>query len=95
MLPTSTPLTCDCVVPSPGRAGRARRHRADTGWRPSIPLAARAAAFDVPVDLQVRPGLRHVFQRYAGTGQLDQADAAMDAAGNFLRHTLTPVPAIA
>jgi acetyl esterase/lipase len=62
----------------------------------AIALAARAAAFDVPVDLQVGPGLPHVFQRFAGTGQLDQADAAMDAAGDFLRRALAsaPVPAI-
>ena len=54
----------------------------------AITLAARAAAFDVPVDLQIRPGLPHVYQRFTGTGELDQADAAMDAAGDFLRHAL-------
>ncbi|MDX6315079.1 MAG: epsilon-lactone hydrolase [Streptomyces sp.] len=53
-------------------------------------LAARAAAFDVPVDLQIRPGLPHVFQRFNGTGQLDEADAAMDAAGDFVRRALAP-----
>ncbi|MFC1438701.1 alpha/beta hydrolase [Streptacidiphilus sp. N1-10] len=56
----------------------------------AVTLAARAAAFDVPVDLQIRPGLPHVYQRFAGTGQLDQADAALDAAGDFLRGTLAP-----
>ena len=56
----------------------------------AITLAARAAAVDVPVDLQIRPGLPHVYQRFAGTGQLDQADAAMDAAGDFLRRALAP-----
>lgn len=62
----------------------------------AIALAARAAAFDVPVDLQIGPGLPHVFQRFAGTGRLDQADAAMDAAGDFLRRALalTREPAI-
>ena len=57
----------------------------------AIGLAARAAAFDVPVDLQIRPGLPHVYQRFTGTGQLDQADATMNAAGDFLRHTFAPV----
>ncbi|MFE2430531.1 alpha/beta hydrolase [Streptomyces sp. NPDC059373] len=61
----------------------------------AIRLAARAAAFDVPVDLQVRPGLPHVFQRFAGTGRLDEADAAMDAAGDFVRRALAPALAAA
>ncbi|MEY9835689.1 alpha/beta hydrolase [Streptacidiphilus sp. EB103A] len=60
----------------------------------AIALAARAAAFDVPVDLQIGPGLPHVFQRFAGTGRLDQADAAMDAAGDFLRRALASAPVI-
>ncbi|TDT97619.1 acetyl esterase/lipase [Streptomyces sp. 846.5] len=62
----------------------------------AIALAARAAAFDVAVDVQIGPGLPHVFQRFAGTGRLDQADAAMDAAGDFLQRALAlaPEPAI-
>jgi monoterpene epsilon-lactone hydrolase len=46
-------------------------------------LAARAAADDVAVTLQVTPGAPHVFQAFAG--MLDEADAALAEAGAFLR----------
>ncbi len=46
-------------------------------------LAARAAADDVAVTLEVTPGVPHVFQVFAAL--LDEADAAMTRAGAFLR----------
>ncbi|NUS11918.1 MAG: alpha/beta hydrolase [Streptomyces sp.] len=61
----------------------------------AVALAARAAADDVPVELAVYAGLTHVFQRFAGSGILDEADAAMDAAGGFLRRALAPAFAAA
>jgi acetyl esterase/lipase len=45
-------------------------------------LAARAAAADVEVNLEVTPGAPHVFQAFAG--QLDQATAAVASAGAFI-----------
>lgn len=54
----------------------------------ALALAARAAADDVPVGLEVYPGLTHVFQRFAGSGLLDEADTALDLAGDFLRRAL-------
>ena len=52
-------------------------------------LAARAAAADVAVTLDVTPGVPHVFQGFAG--MLDEADAALARAGAFLSAHLTPV----
>ncbi len=46
-------------------------------------LAARAAAADVAVSLEVTPGVPHVFQGFAG--MLDDADRALTRAGEFLR----------
>nr|WP_257018847.1 alpha/beta hydrolase [Streptomyces sp. TLI_235] len=46
-------------------------------------LAARAAAADVDVTLQVTPGVPHVFQGFAHL--LDEGAAALAAAGSFLR----------
>ena len=49
-------------------------------------LAARAAADDVPVILDVVPGVPHVFQAFAAV--LDEGAAALDRAGVFLRSHL-------
>jgi epsilon-lactone hydrolase len=46
-------------------------------------LAARAAAADVAVTLEVTPGVPHVFQGFAA--MLDEGDAALTRAGEFLR----------
>ena len=46
-------------------------------------LAARAAAADVAVRLEVTPGVPHVFQGFAA--MLDEGDAALTKAGEFLR----------
>ena len=54
-------------------------------------LAARAAAADVAVRLEVTPGVPHVFQGFAA--MLDEADAALTSAGEFLRaHLAGPQP---
>lgn len=45
-------------------------------------LAARAAAADVAVTLEVTPGVPHVFQGFAS--MLDEGDAALTNAGEFL-----------
>jgi epsilon-lactone hydrolase len=45
-------------------------------------LAARAAAADVAVTLEVTPGVPHVFQGFAA--MLDEGDAALTSAGAFL-----------
>jgi epsilon-lactone hydrolase len=50
----------------------------------SVRLAARAIAADVDVTLDVTAGVPHVFQSWAGTGLLDEADEAMDRAARFL-----------
>jgi acetyl esterase/lipase len=49
----------------------------------AVRLAARAATEDVAVTLEVVPGAPHVFQGFAGV--LDEADAALDHVGAFLR----------
>jgi monoterpene epsilon-lactone hydrolase len=49
-------------------------------------LAARAAAADVQVRLEVTPGVPHVFQAFAAL--LDEASAALDSAGVFIRARL-------
>jgi monoterpene epsilon-lactone hydrolase len=53
----------------------------------ALRLAARAAISDVPVTLDVTPGVPHVFQAYAGL--LDEAGAALDRAADFLNTKLT------
>jgi len=53
----------------------------------AIRLAARAAAADVPVTLEITPGVPHVFQGFAPL--LDEGDAALTAAAEFLRLHLT------
>jgi monoterpene epsilon-lactone hydrolase len=49
----------------------------------AIRLAARAAEHDVRVELQIWPGVPHVFQSFAAL--LDEAKAALDATGAFLK----------
>ena len=46
-------------------------------------LATHAAAADVAVRLEVTPGVPHVFQAFAA--MLDEGDAALTSAGEFLR----------
>lgn len=48
----------------------------------ALRLAAHAARDDVAVQLQVTPGVPHVFQAFAGL--LDEAGAALDEAGRFI-----------
>src|SRR6266566_3694218 len=52
----------------------------------ALRLAERAAISDVPVTLEVTPGVPHVFQGFAGL--LDEAGAALDGASDFLRTQL-------
>jgi epsilon-lactone hydrolase len=49
----------------------------------AVRLAARAATADVPVTLEVTPGVAHVFQAYAAL--LDEAAEALDRASDFLK----------
>jgi len=49
----------------------------------AIRLAGRAALADVPVTLEVTPGVPHVFQGFAAL--LDEGNAALDRAATFLR----------
>jgi monoterpene epsilon-lactone hydrolase len=49
----------------------------------AVRLAGRAAVADVPVTLEVTPGVPHVFQGFAAL--LDEGDAALDRASDFLR----------
>jgi acetyl esterase/lipase len=54
-------------------------------------LAARAAAADVAVTLEVTPGVPHVFQGFAAI--LHEGDAALTSAGEFLSaHRAGPRP---
>ena len=54
-------------------------------------LASRAAMADVAVRLEVTPGVPHVFQGFAA--MLDEGDAALTSAGEFLRaHLAGPRP---
>lgn len=54
-------------------------------------LAARAAAADVAVRLEVTPDVPHVFQGFAA--MLDEGNAALTSAGEFLRaHLARPRP---
>jgi acetyl esterase/lipase len=52
----------------------------------SIGLARAAALADVEVSLEIGAGLPHVFQNRAG--ELDEADAALDRVGAFIREQL-------
>ena len=52
----------------------------------AIRLAARAAAADVRVRLEITPGVPHVFQAFAAL--LDDGDAALTAGAEFLRSQL-------
>jgi acetyl esterase/lipase len=56
----------------------------------AVRLAARAAAADVAVTLQVTPQVPHVFQAFASV--LDEGDAALSHAAIFLREQLTTQP---
>jgi acetyl esterase/lipase len=56
----------------------------------AVRLAGRAAVCDVPVTLDVTPGVPHVFQAYAGI--LDEAGAALDRASDFLKARLAHEP---
>jgi acetyl esterase/lipase len=48
----------------------------------ALRLAARAAIADVPITLEVTPGVPHVFQGYAA--MLDEGSIALDRAAAFL-----------
>ena len=48
----------------------------------ALRLAARAAVDDVPIRLEITPGVPHVFQTFAVL--LDEAGVALDHASNFL-----------
>jgi acetyl esterase/lipase len=52
----------------------------------ALRLAGRAAISDVPVTLDVTPGVPHVFQAYAGL--IDEAGAALDRAARFMNAQL-------
>ena len=54
----------------------------------AVRLAARAAADDVPVTLEVTPGVPHLFQAFAAA--LDEGDAALNRVTGFLQAALTP-----
>jgi monoterpene epsilon-lactone hydrolase len=56
----------------------------------ALRLAGRAAISDVPVTLDVTPGVPHVFQAYAGL--LDEAGTALDRASDFLNAHLAHQP---
>jgi len=49
----------------------------------AVRLAARAAAADVPVTVDVTPGVPHLFQAFAA--MLDEGDAALNRVTEFLR----------
>jgi epsilon-lactone hydrolase len=49
----------------------------------AVRLAGRAALADVPVTLEVTPGVPHLFQGFAAL--LDEGSAALDRAAEFLR----------
>jgi acetyl esterase/lipase len=52
----------------------------------ALRLAERAALSDVPVTLEVTPGVPHVFQGFAGL--IDEAGAALDRASEFVKTQL-------
>jgi acetyl esterase/lipase len=49
----------------------------------ALRLAARAAVDDVPITLEITPGVPHVFQTFAAL--LDEAGVALDHASSFLK----------
>jgi epsilon-lactone hydrolase len=55
----------------------------------AVRLAARAAADDVPVTLEVTPGVPHVFQAFAA--MLDEGDAALNRVTEFLAATFRDI----
>jgi acetyl esterase/lipase len=60
----------------------------------ALRLAGQAATADVPVTLEVVPGVPHVFQGFAP--MLDEADAALDRAASFVKKKFAaaqPAPA--
>ncbi len=54
-------------------------------------LAAKAAADDVAVILDITPGVPHVFQAFAAL--LDEGDAALNRAARFVKDNTTAAPA--
>ena len=54
----------------------------------AVRLAARAAADDVTVTLEITPGVPHLFQ--ASAAMLDEGDAALNRVTEFLRAALAP-----
>jgi monoterpene epsilon-lactone hydrolase len=56
----------------------------------ALRLAGRAAISDVPITLDVTPGVPHVFQAYAAL--LDEAGAALDRASDFVNAQLAHQP---
>jgi acetyl esterase/lipase len=58
----------------------------------STRLATRAAADGVAVTLQVTPDVPHVFVGFAG--MLDEADEALDHAGEFVSARLRPAAVV-
>jgi epsilon-lactone hydrolase len=56
-------------------------------------LAAKAAADDVAVILDITPGVPHVFQAFAGL--LDEGDAALNRAARFVQDNTAPQKAAA
>jgi acetyl esterase/lipase len=59
----------------------------------SVRLAARLREAGGVVELNVVPGMQHVFQ--LGAGRVPEADVALAEAGAWLRSHLTPLPATA
>ncbi|MDT3440583.1 alpha/beta hydrolase fold domain-containing protein [Pseudofrankia sp. BMG5.37] len=57
----------------------------------AVRLAGQAGAHDVDVTLEIWPGVPHVFQNFAGA--LEEADEALDRAGQFLSRCLAASPA--
>ncbi|WP_405883755.1 alpha/beta hydrolase [Streptomyces sp. NBC_01136] len=53
----------------------------------AVRLAARAAADDVPVTLEVTPGVPHLFQAFAA--MLEEGEAALRRVGDFLAAAFT------
>ncbi|MEU1027842.1 alpha/beta hydrolase fold domain-containing protein [Streptomyces mirabilis] len=56
----------------------------------AVRLAARAAADDVPVTLEVTPGVPHLFQAFAP--MLDEGEAALSRVTEFLHAAFTLPP---
>jgi acetyl esterase/lipase len=54
----------------------------------ALRLADRAARAEVPVTLEVTPGVPHVFQGFAA--MLEEGDAALDRASTFLTTNFRP-----